>query len=202
MIDKVYLYSEFDFIDFIKSIFIDYEVIKISFEDLKKTKFKNKKILFVTNNQNYTSLNSDFFLDNNIIIFSSQKEKKINQLIKNKVNYLYGPITLKKFLDFVKSHFIFNSFNFKDIQITGEIIKNLNNNLSYPITALEKKILLELFDKKKIKREYFLEKVLGVNKDIETKTIESHLTRIRKKLLIIKSKAQIFSREEIFFLEL
>ena len=46
-----------------------------------------------------------------------------------------------------------------------------------------------------------LEKIMNVKKNIETKTIESHLTRIRKKLLIVKSKIQISSKDDVFYLE-
>ena len=52
-----------------------------------------------------------------------------------------------------------------------------------------------------IKRGYFLEKVLEIKKNIETKTIESHLTRIRKKLLMINSEIQISSKGDVFFIE-
>ena len=127
--------------------------------------------------------------------------RMINQLVLENVNYLHGPTTLIKFLDYVRGNLIFNSSSFKDIKIIGEKIINLNNNLACSITILEKKILLELFDKIQIDRDYFLEKILEIKKDIETKTIESHLTRIRKKLLSIKSKVQIFSKEDIFFLD-
>ena len=78
---------------------------------------------------------------------------------------------------------------------------NLNNQISCLLTSLEKNILIELIEHKKIKREYFLEKIMNVKKNIETKTIESHLTRIRKKLLIVKSKIQISSKDDVFYLE-
>ena len=58
-----------------------------------------------------------------------------------------------------------------------------------------------LFEKKQITREFLLEEILKIKKDIETKTIESHLTRIRRKLLKIESEIQISSKEDVFFLE-
>ena len=51
------------------------------------------------------------------------------------------------------------------------------------LTSLEKDILILLFERKKIEKNFLLENVLKLRKDTETKTIESHLTRIRKKLL-------------------
>lgn len=61
--------------------------------------------------------------------------------------------------------------------------------------------MFEFVERKKIKRDYFLETIFNIKKNIETKTIESHLTRIRKKLLSIKSKTKISSKEDTFYLE-
>ena len=58
-----------------------------------------------------------------------------------------------------------------------------------------------LFEKKQIKKEYLLEEVLRIKKDIETKTIESHLTRIRKKLIKIESKILITSKDDKIYIE-
>ena len=69
-------------------------------------------------------------------------------------------------------------------------------------TKMEKfKILTEFIEHKKISRNYFLEQIFKINKDAETKTIESHLTRIRKKLNKINSEIQISLKENIFYLE-
>ena len=112
-----------------------------------------------------------------------------------------GPINVKKFLNCATNHFISKSVFFKDIEIRGETIINLKSNLSCSLTALEKKILVELFENKKVKKDYFFEKILEIKKDTETKTADSHLTRIRKKLLVIKSKILITSKDNIYFLD-
>ena len=69
------------------------------------------------------------------------------------------------------------------------------------LTPLEKEIIIVLFEKKQITREFLQEEILKIKKNIETKTIESHLTRIRRKLLKIESEIQISSKEDVFFLE-
>ena len=46
----------------------------------------------------------------------------------------------------------------------------------------------------------FLESALKLRQDTETKTIESHLTRIRKKLQSINSQVEIVSKENTVFL--
>ena len=89
----------------------------------------------------------------------------------------------------------------KNIEILDEKISNINSGESMLLTPLEKEILIVLFEKKQITREFLLEEILKIKKDIETKTIESHLTRIRRKLLKIESEIQISSKEDVFFLE-
>ena len=68
------------------------------------------------------------------------------------------------------------------------------------MTPLEKDILIILLEKQKIERQYLLEKVLKIRKDTETKTIESHLTRIRKKLLKINIQIEITSKDNMIYL--
>ena len=101
----------------------------------------------------------------------------------------------------VKNHFLSSIVKFRDIKIVNEKAYNIKLGKSCILTDLEKNILLQLIDKGKIDREYFLEKILGINKNTQTKTIESHFTRIRKKLLKIESKVNITSKEDVFSLE-
>jgi len=100
----------------------------------------------------------------------------------------------------VKNYFENNTENFNDIKIFGETITNTNNEKFCFLTNLERLIIFELIKNKSISREYFLENILGLKKNIETKTIESHLTRIRKKFLQIESQTKIFSKGNNFFL--
>ena len=60
--------------------------------------------------------------------------------------------------------------------------------------------MVELVKQKKIKRDDVLETVFKINKNVDTKTIESHLTRIRKKLFTIDSEVRIFLKDNVFYL--
>ena len=116
-------------------------------------------------------------------------------------NFFYGHSSVKKFLDEIKISFIFKILVLKNIEIVGEKITNINSGENLLLTSLEKEILIVLLENKKIKRDYLLEEILKIKKNIETKTIESHLTRIRRKLLRIKSEIQIFSKEDVIYLD-
>ena len=201
MKDKIYLYSQKNIQEFIKRLLCDFEVISFGEQSFLDTNFKNKNVLIVDNKKRAKSISESFLSNNNTLFFFLKNEKTNNEENKTQVKSFYGPIRIKNFFDNVKTYFYSNTIFYKDINIVGENITNVKNGLSASLTPLEKKILYELVEKKKTKREFFLEEILKIKKDIKTKTIESHFTRIRKKLLIIKNKIQIFSKDDTFYLE-
>ena len=201
MKSKIYLYADFLHEDFLIRLFDDYDVVKIKNENLDKRKITNKNILIITKDNVFKKISQHFFKNNNVFIFCYNKEKYLKINKDNKSMVFFAPTNIKKFHNVVKNYFKFNTFIFKEIKIVGETLSNTKNGLSCYLTNLEKKILIEFIEQRQINRDYFLENVLGINKHIETKTIESHLTRIRKKLSKIKSQINISSKEDIFFLQ-
>ena len=117
-----------------------------------------------------------------------------------KTKIFSGHTNINKFTDEVITFFESKSFIYKDIKIMGE--KAINEKISKEVflTPSEKDILILLFEKKKIQKNFLLESVLKLRQDTETKTIESHLTRIRKKLVSINSQIEIISKDNIVFL--
>ena len=79
---------------------------------------------------------------------------------------------------------------------------SINNKTDKEITltSLEKEILRLLIDKKETEKNFLLESVLKIKKETKTKTIESHLTRIRNKLSKINSKLKIISKGNKIYL--
>ena len=201
MKSKIYLYADFLHEDFLIRLFDDYDVVKIKNENLDKRKITNKNILIITKDNVFKKISQHFFKNNNVFIFCYNKEKHLKINKDNKSMVFFAPTNIKKFHNVVKNYFRFNTFIFKEIKIVGETLSNTKNGLSCYLTNLEKKILIEFIEQRQINRDHFLENVLGINKHIETKTIESHLTRIRKKLSKIKSQINISSKEDIFFLQ-
>ena len=59
----------------------------------------------------------------------------------------------------------------------------------------------KIIENKRIEKDYLLEKIIKIKKETETKTAESHLTRIRGKLMKIKSEIQIKTKGDIFYLD-
>lgn len=202
MTDKIYLYSNKNLFNFIKDILLDYEILPLTMEKINSSDFRNNSVLIVAHNDSIKNTNESFFLNNNVVGFFSKKDELDNLNKTNNTNFFYGQKSVKKFLDEIKTNFIFKRIVIKNIEIYGEKITNISLHKSLFLTPIEKEIMFVLFEKKKIKKEFFLEEILKIKKDIETKTIESHLTRIRRKLQKIKSDFQITARDDYFYLDL
>ena len=201
MREKIYLYSPTSLFEIVKDMLFDYNITPLATDDISNNNFKNNNILFVLRDDKGSEINKLFLSNNNVLIFFSERQKLSNSTKFNNVGFFYGHSSVKKFVDEIKTSFIFKTIILKNIEILGEKITNKKSGKSFLLTELEKKILIVLLENKKVTRDYILEEVLKIKKNIETKTIESHLTRIRRKLLSIKSEIQIKSKENIFYLE-
>ena len=201
MKDKIYISVEGFNSYFFKELFCDFKIENLTESNLSDINFKNRNVIFFNNIKIKESVGQSFFLNNNVIIFSSKKKKELFNKTYYKIKTFYAPLKVKKFLDNVKTHFYSTVIIYKDIKVLEGKIFNCKTSDFCQLTSLEKNILLEIIEHKKIKRDYFLENILKIKKNIETKTIESHLTRIRKKLLLIKSEIQIFSKDDVFYIE-
>lgn len=201
MKDRIYIYSNVFIQDFFKNILLDYDICGLDEEHLFDDEFKNNNVIFVVDEELISSIQEFFFSNNNVLVLYSKKENKLDEKKFSQTTFLNRPIKIKQFLDAIKTCFFLKTVFYKDIKISEQKIINLNLGLNCSLTSLETKILYEFVENKKIKRDYFLENIFKIKKDIETKTIESHLTRIRKKLLKIKSDTRISSKDDIFYLE-
>tara|TARA_B100001059_G_scaffold134824_1_gene135097 strand:- start:740 stop:1342 length:603 start_codon:yes stop_codon:yes gene_type:complete len=196
---ELYLYSEKPIDNIIKEVFVDFKIHTASQELIKKDHFINKNILLVLNVNLPTNLSDFFFLKNNVVIFflnhnNLDKKKYLNTKI------FCGHTNINKFTDEAITFFRSKSFTYKDVKIREEKIINLKTKKEAFLTSSEKDILILLFERKKIQKNFLLEDVLKLRRDTETKTIESHLTRIRKKLISINSQIEIISKEKTVFL--
>ncbi len=196
---EFYFYTEIPINKTIEEIFIGFKIHTITRETIKKNTLTNKNILLVLNKGLQLNLNEFFFKKNNVVVFFLKQNIKEEKKYFNTKIFI-GHTNINKFKDEVITFFVSNSFTFKDIKIKGEKLINLKSEKEVYLTSLEKNILILLFEKQKIEKKFFLENVLKLRKDIETKTIESHLTRIRKKLFTINSEIEIISKENTVFL--
>ena len=86
------------------------------------------------------------------------------------------------------------------LDMTGKVVKGFNNSIK--LTDKEAKIMWHLIEAKgdSISQDYLLNKVWGYNKDIETKTLTTHIYTIRKKITPFKNVLSIESSENGYYI--
>lgn len=178
---------------------MSFAINTLSLEKIKKNNFINKNILLIVNKKILNELNRSFFFNNRVVIFCETSKDFDNKFFFD-AKIFNKHININKFIDEVTDFFSGNSFNYGDVKIVGE--KMINNKAEKEIflTTLEKDILIPLINQEQIEKKFLLENILKIKKDTETKTIESHLTRIRNKLSKIESKLKIVSKGGKVFL--
>lgn len=188
------LYTQRPIHRIIKEVFVDFEIHIITKEDLKKNKFTNKNILLFLDESLPSDLDDNFFLSNNVVIFFlKQHSFNKDEYLNTKV--FIGHTNINKFRDEITTFFVSKIFIYEDLKILEAKIINTKDQKEVFLTQLEKDILILLFERKKVEKNFLLENILKLRKDTETKTIESHLTRIRKKLISINSEIEIISKD-------
>jgi len=195
-----YFYSEKKIHHTIKEMFVNFNIHFVSIENLKTDIYMNQNILLFISNEKLYTLKNSFFFDNNVVVFNSSKNNYNNNFFLG-VKFFNKHININKFIDEVTTSFVIKSIVYEDIKLQGEKIINKKADKETFLTTLEKNILELLIEKKQIQKNFILEDILKIKKDTETKTIESHLTRIRNKLSKINSKLKILSRDNKVFLE-
>ena len=199
MKDKIFVYSKLSIYKIIAELFNEYEIIRIYEQQITSVELTNKNILLVLE-ENLNFLNEQFFTKNNVIIFNA----KTNNASTKKYpcsREINANINTKKFYDEVTTLFFSKFIFFRDVKIQNDKIININNGIAEYLTPLEQDICFVLFKNTQSKKNFLLEKVLKIKKDIETKTIETHLSRIRKKFLNISSAIEITTKEDTIYLK-
>ena len=178
---------------------MNFQIHFVSEEKLKENSFNNQNILLIINEDFLKNLKRSFFYNNNVVIFY-ETNKNFNNKIDFHAKIFNKHININKFIDEVTTCFVENLINYGDVKIRGEKIINNKTKKEIFLTTLEKDILTCLIDNDQIEKDFILEGVLKIKKETETKTIESHLTRIRNKLSKIDSKIKILSKGNNVFL--
>jgi len=196
---EFYLYSEKNINQLLNDMFISFEVHNTSLATLKKDGFINQNIFLIVSEAFEENFHKSFFYKNNVVIFYTTNNNPNRKTLYD-IKTFNKPININKFIDEVTTFFVKNSIIYGDIKIQGEKITNNKTEKETTLTPLEKDILTLLIDQQETEKNLLLESVLRIKKETETKTIESHLTRIRNKLLKINSKLKIISKGNKIFL--
>jgi len=195
MKEAIYFYSDLKNKQFIKNVLVDFRILYCEMEELNNKINEDKKLLILINSFEVLN-NLKITPNNNTLIFVSSN---INNNFVAK-NVFFGQITIDKFRSLVESAFKTVNINILDIKLDGNQLINKNNQKNCYLTDLEIEIFKSLVDKKEIEKRFIKENILKINNSIQTKSPETHISRIRKKLLHIGSLVQIKSKKDKFLL--
>ena len=196
---EFYLYSEKKINQLLKEMFVGFKIHNTSLAVFKKNNLINQNILLIVSEIFEESLQRSFFKKNNVVIFYTTNNNPNRKNLYD-LKTFNKHININKFIDEVTTFFAKNSIIYGDIKVQGEKIINIKEEKETLLTPLEKDILTLLIERQEIEKIFLLEGVLKIKKETETKTIESHLTRIRNKLLKLNSKLKIISKSKKIFL--
>ena len=133
-------------------------------------------------------------LDDNFLIITNLKNNKID--FGKKVKLLQTPASINYIKNTIENFIQTLKVNFQDISIDREKLINLNDKSYCYLTKLESEILVFLIREKETSKNFIKENILNIKSNIETNSLESHLTRIRKKMNRINTKVKIQTKNE------
>lgn len=192
MKQKINIFSNNKINYFLNQLCSEYE---LQFKDIKEIDYsKNKNIsniVFINNESELKFINFEK-LDDYYLIIAHKKNNILNQFRKkNKI--IKTPISinlLKKAIENFKENL---KIKYHDICITNERLINIKNGAYCYLTNIELDILIHLVKEKETNKNLIKQKILNIKINIETNSLESHLTRIRKKIKQIGSSIKIRS---------
>ncbi len=192
MKNKVNIFSDTKIKLFLIDLFSEYELSFIDLNEIEKC-YENTgiNIIFLNNEESKKSINFEA-LNDNFLILSNLNIKNMNinnQLIKIPKSINNIKTIIENFIENLK-------IKFHDITIVNEKLTNINNNSFCYLTKLESEILTYLIIEKESTKKHIQENILNIKSTIQTNSLDSHLTRIRKKMYKIKTSVKIHSKSE------
>ena len=188
------IYSNGNLNNFLKTFFKEYELTFINLQSIDYDLYKSQaKIIFINNIEEAKLINFKK-LDNNFLIISKLKNNYLNpneniKVISSPTSINYLKNTIENFIQNLR-------IQFHDISIENEKLINLNNNYFCYLTKAELEILSYLIKERETTKDFIKENILKIKSNIETNSLESHLTRIRKKMNKVNTTIKIKTKNE------
>lgn len=177
--------------NFLTSLLSGYELVIMKLDAIKdEIESPHANIIFISNNDiDFRDFDK---LGENYLVISNLKNLNFN----NKSNILNGPLSINHLKNRIE-HFVQNlKVQFQDLSLYNEKLVNLNNDNFCYLTKIELEILTYLIKNKETSKNFIKENILNIKSNIETNSLESHLSRIRKKMNTIKTKVKIQTKNE------
>ncbi len=194
MKNKLNIFSNNKINNFITKFLSKYELTFLNLEDIDyKEKISKANIIIINNNLDANKIKFES-LNDNYLILSNLISNKAD--LNNKIQLLITPMSVNNIKNKIEN-FIHNlTVRFHDISIDNEKLTNLKNNSFCYLTKVELEILTCLIREKETSKNFIKENILKIKSNVETNSLESHLTRIRKKMNEIEITAKILTKKE------
>lgn len=194
MSEELLIYTNIKNHLFLKQLLSKYKLVFNYIDNLNKKNNIQKGSIIILNKSSRGLSETKLFFEDCLLLTNS----KINMISKkgNIVfeNHFFYPNQIKSYIE----DFLLNrKINFENFSIIDKKLLNNKNNKFCYLTEIELLILKHLINKKTCKKDYIKKNILKIKSTIETSSIESHLTRIRKKLSIIDANLTIKSKGDI-----
>ena len=190
MTTKLMIYSNLNFKKIFEQIFFNLNPEFKKLIDLnKRIKTTDCSIILVEN----LKIIKDFKLLKSDIVLTTQLHESENFV---EANILKAPTDIRSLKNIVLNLILAKKNSFEHLTILDQKLINTKNKKYCFLTNIEKNILDELMKLNKIKRDEIKEKILNIKNNIETNSLDSHLTRIRKKIEKIDNEIKIVSKNE------
>ena len=166
---------------------------KINYNFIKMEQFfssEDLRFLIIKENisENEISTILEKTKESNILFFA---HKLIKNLLPPNLKIVFYPIDISLFENNIKKYLEINTF-FENIYLTPDsFLINSNNQKKIYLTEKEYEIIILFFREKIVKKNKIHTEVLNLHADIDTKSLDAHLSRIRNKLLKIDSNLAI-----------
>ena len=194
MKNRLNIFSNERLNNFLSDFLYDYELFFLNFDDIENNLYKTQaNIIIINTNRDFKFINFKYVNENYLIISNS---KNNNLDIKNKLKILRAPLSSNQIRNSIKNFFQNLKIQFHDILINNEKLTNQKNNLFCYLTKVELEILSHLIREKETSKNFIKEKILNIKSNVETNSLESHLTRIRKKMNKVKTAVKIQTKGE------
>ena len=194
MKNKLFIFSNNKINNFVTKLLSNYELTFLKFEEIDyKKQYTGANIIIVNCDEDANKVNFKN-LNENYLIISNFKNKKLN--LNNNIHLLIAPIPENNIKNKIENFLQNIKVRFHDISIENEKLTNLKNKSFCYLTKAELEILTFLIREKETTKNFIKENILKIKSNVETNSLESHLTRIRKKMNEIETIVKIQTKND------
>ncbi len=191
---KLKIFSNEIIKNFLSTILPNYELTFIKLDEIDyKTQNGDANIIFISSHLEADLINFNNLSENYLILTNLEKNKiSFNHNIK----LLNTPVSINYIKNKIENFLQNLKVQFHDISIDNEKLTNLISNSFCYLTKIELEILTHLIREKETSKKFIKENILNIKSNIETNSLESHLTRIRKKMHKLNTDLKIQTKGE------